>query len=276
MTAANVPARNALADFETFLSTFHDQCAANIDDPSFLFFNYGLAEADNDNYDWVLPGDRSYRYHLNLLRRMLHGVDLRRKTVLDLSSGRGGNCHYLLRYSNARLVYGLDRCEPYVRFCRRTLPDAGLRTICADALRLPMRDKSFDVVLNVQSSHCYGDFAAFLREAHRVLRPGGTLAYADAWDLDMFPLDWNARRTQLSESGLQIVNQEEVGASVSVAIEQDDGFGPRFRRAVSNLNSDLFLSATASLRNIQCSLAEHRATYWMYRLVKPFSQDVLQ
>jgi SAM-dependent methyltransferase len=130
--------------------------------------------------------------------------------------------------------------------------------------------------MNVQSSHCYGDFEAFLSEVNRVLRPGGTLAYADAWDLEMFPLDWNARRKQVQESGLRVIAQSEVGAEVSVAMQSGDGFGPVFLEAVSGMDNHLLLAVTAGLERIQSALAEHRATYWIYKLVKPFSQELRQ
>ena len=47
------------------------------------------------------------------------------------------------------------------------------------ALRLPFRDMSFDVVVNVEASHVYRDDAAFLQEVSRVLARGGKFLYAD-------------------------------------------------------------------------------------------------
>src|SRR5215212_7043909 len=139
---------SAQAEFVSFLSAFHEECANSMQDPSFIFFNYGLAGAPDDAYAWVRPNDRRHRYHLNLVRRMLEGVDLHDKTVLDISSGRGGNCYYLLHYSRARSISGLDRCEAYVRFCSQTVSDPRLRVVCGDAIQLPFCDASFDLVVN--------------------------------------------------------------------------------------------------------------------------------
>jgi ubiquinone/menaquinone biosynthesis C-methylase UbiE len=44
---------------------------------------------------------------------------------------------------------------------------------------LPFSDASFDVVINVEASHCYPYFPGFLKEVARVLKPGGSLLYAD-------------------------------------------------------------------------------------------------
>ncbi len=47
------------------------------------------------------------------------------------------------------------------------------------ALHLPFKDGSFDLVVNVEASHAYGDDAAFLREVRRVLHPQGRFLFAD-------------------------------------------------------------------------------------------------
>ena len=46
-------------------------------------------------------------------------------------------------------------------------------------MKLPFEDNSFDVVYNVESSHCYSNMSEFIREAYRVLRPGGHFAWTD-------------------------------------------------------------------------------------------------
>ena len=39
--------------------------------------------------------------------------------------------------------------------------------------------KDFDQVINVESSHCYGNFAKFAQEVHQVLKPGGYFIITD-------------------------------------------------------------------------------------------------
>jgi SAM-dependent methyltransferase len=71
----------------------------------------------------------------------------------------------------------------------------GLRTVRANAMRLPFADASFDAAMLVSMLHHVEDPARALAEAKRVLRPGGHLALmvftrediADAWCLDYFP-----------------------------------------------------------------------------------------
>jgi ubiquinone/menaquinone biosynthesis C-methylase UbiE len=47
-----------------------------------------------------------------------------------------------------------------------------------DAEALPFGVETFDLVLNVESAHCYASIPRFLAEVHRVLRPGGELLFA--------------------------------------------------------------------------------------------------
>ena len=47
---------------------------------------------------------------------------------------------------------------------------------------LPLGDASVDVLVNVESSHCYGNFQKFIAEVHRVLKVGGVFLFADFRD----------------------------------------------------------------------------------------------
>ena len=48
-----------------------------------------------------------------------------------------------------------------------------------DSEKIPFKDESFDILLNVESSHCYGNIPLFLAEVKRVLKPGGFFLWAD-------------------------------------------------------------------------------------------------
>ena len=71
----------------------------------------------------------------------------------------------------------------------------GLKTVRANATRLPFAEETFDATMLVSMLHHVDEPAQALAEAKRVLRPGGRLAVmaftrddiADAWCLDYFP-----------------------------------------------------------------------------------------
>lgn len=39
-----------------------------------------------------------------------------------------------------------------------------------------------DMVINVESSHCYGNFKEFVRQVDRMLKPGGLFVFTDFRD----------------------------------------------------------------------------------------------
>jgi ubiquinone/menaquinone biosynthesis C-methylase UbiE len=143
-----------------------------------LFINWAYEE----NPPMALPlvaSDEPNRGHIQLYHRVATQVELSGKRVLEVSCGHGGGASYLTRTLNPASYTGLDLNSAGIAFCRKRhdLPD--LDFVQGDAENLPFDDQSFDVVLNVEASHCYPRVPRFLAEVVRVLRPGGQFLYAD-------------------------------------------------------------------------------------------------
>lgn len=139
--------------------------------------NYGFAPADGHQ-----PERFQLQLYTELLRLFETTRDLRRvSSLLEISCGRGGGlahvAHRLPRESN---VVGLDFSAHAIAFCKeRYEAVSNLSFVRGNALHLPFTDASFDVVINVEASHAYGNDTAFLREVSRVLRSDGCFLYAD-------------------------------------------------------------------------------------------------
>ena len=143
-----------------------------------LFLNYAF-ETDPPVGLPLSAEDEPNRACIQLYHHVATQVDWSGRQVLEVSCGHGGGASYLTRTLRPKSYTGLDLNAAGIRFCRRRHQVGGLQFVRGDAGRLPFADASFDIVLNVEASHCYPDFPRFLAEVARVLRPGGHFVYAD-------------------------------------------------------------------------------------------------
>lgn len=96
--------------------------------------------------------------------------------VLEIGVGMGAD-HLEWARSGPRRLVGVDLTPRAVTWTKQRLEAYGLASDLreADAEHLPFPDGSFDIVYSWGVLHHSPDTAQALREAHRVLRPGGTL-----------------------------------------------------------------------------------------------------
>jgi SAM-dependent methyltransferase len=159
-------------------------------------------------------------FGLALYAAVAAGSDLSGKQVLEVGCGRGGGAAFVFERFGVAAMTGVDLARTAIDRARRRYAKPGLTFLTGDAQSLPFPDETFDAVINVESSHCYPDMAAFLGEVRRVLRPGGQLLLADFRPTDASPTDAvlrddvDALRHQLAESGLKILAEEDITPAV--------------------------------------------------------------
>jgi ubiquinone/menaquinone biosynthesis C-methylase UbiE len=159
---------------------WYEILASRYPQADWTFMNYGYAatEAKAERL-WLAKADEADRYAIQLYHQVAGAVDLRGARVLEVGCGRGGGCSYIARYLQPRSVLGVDYSAQAIAFCNRVHSLPGLSFQQGDAEALPCEAGSFDAVVNVESSHCYGSMPAFLGQVLRVLKPGGYLLWAD-------------------------------------------------------------------------------------------------
>lgn len=118
------------------------------------------------------------RYWRNLTVKRLEDILTRPDArVLDLACGTGDLLIAMERKAGRRLM-GSDFCHPMLTGAQGKLQRRGFRSVLleSDALALPFRDKSLDLVTIAFGFRNLANYRAGLVEMRRVLRPGGAMA----------------------------------------------------------------------------------------------------
>jgi ubiquinone/menaquinone biosynthesis C-methylase UbiE len=142
-----------------------------------IFMNYGYSK---DNHKIKLDKeDEKDRYSAQLYNLVATGADIKGEDILEVGCGRGGGLSYINRYLSPKSATGVDLNKKAIEFCKKHHSNENIKFLQANAQNLRFQDNSFDVVINVESSHRYSQMDKFLDEVYRVLKPGGVFLFAD-------------------------------------------------------------------------------------------------
>lgn len=212
-----------VAVLRRFLNRFiYQVLAKGFQTDDWLFMNYGY-DSDVLRRDKIPLSEEEepHRYHIQLYHHLSSAVCLDGLDVLEIGSGRGGGAFYIKRHLRPRSMTGVDYSDNAVAFCGQKYKLAGLSFVKGDAEKLSWRENTFDVVINVESSHGYRLMEAFLSEVKRVLKPGGYFLFADI--RGRLYVDYSVLRRQFARSGLLLRKEEDITQAVLAAMDADQG-----------------------------------------------------
>ncbi len=136
------------------------------------------AGSDFHNYGYWDQNTRTLKQACeNLMEKLLALISTKEGTILDVACGKGATTRHLLNYYRAGDVTGINISERQLARCRRNAPNCNFMLMDATALGFP--DRSFNNVICVESAFHFNTRELFLRQAWRVLKPGGCMVLSD-------------------------------------------------------------------------------------------------
>lgn len=204
-----------------------------------VFMNLGFAELDPQANSPELDATQEpFRLFIQLYRHVLEPARIEGSDVLEVGCGAGGGARFVMDNYHPRSLVGVDLVEANIAEALAQPPLAGLTFQLGDASALPFPDNSFDVVVNIESSHCYPSMPQFLNEVKRVLRPNGLFLFADHRPTSD---EWGSQRTiaslqeDLRETGMKILRDEDITPNINAASEMLNE-GKQFMLSLSSID----------------------------------------
>lgn len=100
------------------------------------------------------------------------GKNLKGKKLLDLACGDGRDMQYYAKLGAQ--VTGLDTSSDFIEMARKNNPAFADRIFVADFENTKLAKNSFDIIASKYAVQTSKDLTKVFKEAHRILKPGGT------------------------------------------------------------------------------------------------------
>jgi ubiquinone/menaquinone biosynthesis C-methylase UbiE len=182
------------------------------------------------------------------------------KDILEIGCGNGTQCIYIQEKCNPLKITGVDLDPNNIEIANSEKTRKQLSNIeyyLGDAQTLTMiKDKTIDVVFNIESALHYPDKTAFLKQVYRVLKPGGQYVITDIltikkkgagirrfWKKNMKMNHWHKHQYDngLSEANLKVDYTEDITKDVIKAFMNYPAWFKQMKK-VSFFNDLLFRS----------------------------------
>jgi SAM-dependent methyltransferase len=239
--------------------SFYDQLSRRLEaiglaDASF-FLNYGyVPTSSNDESSFVVREGTFNANSVRLVFEVIGSLDLNECTIVDIGCGRGGNARIVAEKFSAQVI-GIDMSAEAIAFCRKTHLNPSIDFRVGDALNIPLADGSCDAVVNVESSHSYGNLLKFLSEVRRICRSGGWFLHTDL----LSPEDWDYIRMRLTALGFFIESDRDITANVLASRDQASGnYEQVFGDGNARVANFLALPGSVIYEQLRAGLLEYR------------------
>jgi ubiquinone/menaquinone biosynthesis C-methylase UbiE len=214
-------------------------------------------------------------------------LPLKNKDVLEIGCGNGVQTLYINSIHNPLKITGIDLSCANINIANSE-KDANcsenVHFLVDDAQNLKhISSDSVDVLINIESAFHYPDKSAFLKEVHRVLKPGGEFLIADIlstrqkregfmkiWGKPMVHHFWNKKRydAEFHKSELEIKYTEDITPQVKKGWSFYRNWLPKIKRKSFILNVAFRIFYVINVR-INMYFLHKRQQYFIYVGYKP-------
>jgi len=199
--------------------------------PKAEFMNWGYYFVEQPEYKNFAPANfpkfnlfAANLYYFVALNKLTK-TDYENAVALEIGSGRGAGANFLTKQLDVQKYISVDYGKRNTEFCRaRNQDQSTVECVQGDATNFSLQSlglsQPVDFILNVESSHCYLDFNAFLENAFQVLRPGGFLLFTDFRDDRAGHEDltleevMNLVEADIANAGFMIKDKQDISESV--------------------------------------------------------------
>lgn len=166
-------------------------------------------EAKNPLPD-TLDEEKALDYGLQLYMKLIEGVHLKWLRTVEVGSGMWWWAKYLSRTQEPTSYIWIDASWHHIHSCNASLANWKLKFICGNAEDIPLLSNSADVVLNLESAHCYSNREKFIQEVARILNNGWILCLSDFFT----QAEMQELLDLIKENGFENITVEDITASV--------------------------------------------------------------
>lgn len=152
--------------------------------------NWGFMPIDEEIANYAPDLQSGLQLYKELVKNHKGYVIPENSSIAEIGCGKGAGAEFLVTKFKPKEYVGLDYSSVAIQYCVGNYHHLlATQFICGDAHAMPMASQSFDIVVNVESSHIYKEPAKFFEEVYRILKPGGKFLLTDFRVVKNFPID---------------------------------------------------------------------------------------
>jgi len=140
------------------------------------YMNHGYYPAYKNLFDY----HKIFKHQASLYLHLFDNIDTKNKSLLEVGCGRGGGINLLSESYDFKNIEACDLTDSNITHCQKYANDIKFKV--ADAENLDYDDDQFDIVINVESSHCYKDLNPFFFKVQKILKSDGVFLYTDVFE----------------------------------------------------------------------------------------------